>query len=182
MTEERAVPRIYVASLSDYNAGRLHGAWIDATQDADDIGEAVQAMLSASPEAGAEEWAIHDYEGFHGIRLGEWESFERVAELATLLEEYGAAFAAYYDNEGADYATAEGFEEAYAGEWSSLEDYAREQFDDCAPSQEARELADTWPFTCIDWEHAARERVLGGDIWSAETGAPSYGVYVFRNI
>ena len=30
-------PRIYVASLSDYNAGRLHGTWIHADDDPDDI-------------------------------------------------------------------------------------------------------------------------------------------------
>ena len=30
----RARPRIYVASLPDYNAGRPHGRWIDAAQDA----------------------------------------------------------------------------------------------------------------------------------------------------
>lgn len=30
-------PRIYVASLSDYNAGTLHGKWIDADQSAEDI-------------------------------------------------------------------------------------------------------------------------------------------------
>jgi hypothetical protein len=25
-------PRIYVASLADYNAGRLHGSWLDAAR------------------------------------------------------------------------------------------------------------------------------------------------------
>ena len=30
-------PRIYVASLSDYNAGRLHGVWIDAAEELDEI-------------------------------------------------------------------------------------------------------------------------------------------------
>ena len=25
-------PRVYVASLSDYNAGRLHGVWINAKE------------------------------------------------------------------------------------------------------------------------------------------------------
>lgn len=44
-------PRIYVASLSDYNAGRLHGEWIDATQELDDIWAEIHAMLAKSPEA-----------------------------------------------------------------------------------------------------------------------------------
>ena len=30
-------PRIYVACLAAYNAGRLHGRWIDANQSAEDI-------------------------------------------------------------------------------------------------------------------------------------------------
>lgn len=186
MTEERSqiAPRIYAASLSDYNAGRLHGAWIDCEGlDADDIGAAVREMLADSPEAGAEEWAIHDSEGFGGIEIGEYDSFETVAALASAISEHGGAYAAYYENVGgAEYASPEGFEEAYAGEWDSLEDYARELFDDCAPSQEARELIDSWPFTCIDWARAAHELEIGGDVWTAESGAPNYGVWVFRNV
>lgn len=42
--------RIYVACLASYNAGRLHGAWIDATQDADDIRrEIAEKVLRTSP-------------------------------------------------------------------------------------------------------------------------------------
>ena len=51
-------PRIYVACLAAYNNGRLHGAWIDATTP-DEIRTEVRAMLAASPEPDAEEWAIH---------------------------------------------------------------------------------------------------------------------------
>ena len=65
-------PRIYVACLASYNAGILHGEWIDAT-DADTIREAIQEMLKRSPTPGAEEWAIHDYEGFGPLRLSEFE-------------------------------------------------------------------------------------------------------------
>ena len=50
-------------------------------------------MLAASPEPGAEEWAIHDYEGFGEMRLSEWESFERVSAIAAGIAEHGAAFA-----------------------------------------------------------------------------------------
>ena len=31
------IPRIYVSCLAAYNSGYLHGMWIDATQDPDDI-------------------------------------------------------------------------------------------------------------------------------------------------
>ena len=38
-------PRVYVACLAAYNAGKLHGERIDANQDADAIHEEIQAML-----------------------------------------------------------------------------------------------------------------------------------------
>ncbi len=52
-TSERAVelaPRIYVASLSDYNAGRLHGAWLNAAQESADLHADIAAMLAQSRE------------------------------------------------------------------------------------------------------------------------------------
>ena len=47
--------RIYVACLASYNAGILHGEWIEATADADELKARVQAMLDRSPEPYAEE-------------------------------------------------------------------------------------------------------------------------------
>lgn len=41
-------PRIYVACLASYNAGELHGVWIDADQDPDDVWNEIRAMLRAS--------------------------------------------------------------------------------------------------------------------------------------
>ena len=74
-------PRIYVACLAAYNNGCLHGRWIDATTP-DEVMAEVCAMLAASPLPDAEEWAIHDYEGFEGAHLSEYESFETVCNLA----------------------------------------------------------------------------------------------------
>src|ERR1700722_12250921 len=76
--EPKHQPRIYVASLSDYNAGRLHGEWLDAAQDPEALLAGIGAMSSAEP--GAEEWAIHDYEEFCGVRLGEYASIESVGD------------------------------------------------------------------------------------------------------
>jgi antirestriction protein ArdA len=88
-----APPRIYVASLADYVGGHLHGVWLEVTGDADELEERVKRMLSASPLPGAEEWAIHDYEGFGPIYLHEHEPLERVAKLARGIAEHGPAFA-----------------------------------------------------------------------------------------
>lgn len=167
-------PRIYVASLSDYNAGRLHGRWIDADQSAEGIAKEVELMLSTSAEPGAEEYAIHDHDGFYGLSIGEYESLERVAEIASLIAEHGPAFAAYVTNEGAEYATAEGFEDAYAGEWGDVDEYASELIDEGALGEIPESLA---PY--IDVERFARDLVLGGDIWTAD--APGGRCWVFRS-
>jgi len=178
ITEQRLTPRIYVASLSDYNAGRLHGRWIDATQDREVILDEIQAMLAESREPVAEEVAIHDFDDFGDITLGEWEDLDRVHELATALVAHGEAFAAWYasGDVDADSSLAGQFEEAYVGEFDSLADYAEEL------ATEVGEVTDTqlavWPFTCIDWERAGRELEFGGDVWSAE--APLGRVWLFR--
>lgn len=45
------MPDIYVACLASYNAGMLHGEWIDAAQDAEDIErEIIEKVLLTSPE------------------------------------------------------------------------------------------------------------------------------------
>jgi antirestriction protein len=88
-------PRIYVACLASYNDGILHGAWIRADQPVDGIIADAQAMLDSSPVPFAEEWAIHDYEGFGALRLSEWESFIRVSNTALGIIEYGGAFSAW---------------------------------------------------------------------------------------
>ena len=168
--------QIYVACLSAYNNGRLHGKWIDADQDAEAIQAEVDAMLAHSPQPGAEEWAIHDYEGFEGIRLSESEPFERVSELAELLAEHGPAYAAYVAHVGADYAT--DFEDAYQGEWDSEEDFGADLYNSCYEA-----LPDGHPLAfyldaAIDaW---ASDLFTAGDYFSADTGNGT--VYVFRNV
>ena len=67
--------------MAAYNNGRLHGVWIDATGDVEEIQEQINKMLKASPEPDAEEYAIHDYEGFGGYGLGEYEGIESAHEI-----------------------------------------------------------------------------------------------------
>jgi antirestriction protein len=63
--------RIYLACLAAYNNGKLHGVWIDATNDIDDIQDQINEMLESSPEEDAEEWAIHDYESYGFYKVSE---------------------------------------------------------------------------------------------------------------
>ena len=161
-------PRIYVADLAAYNAGTLHGVWIDVS-DVDTLAEEVQAMLRESPCQGGE-WAIHDHEGFHGLEISEYESLETIAELGELLEEYGPAYAAYVDSVGAHYATPEGFQETYRGEWDSEEAYAEELFEELYAHEIPEHLQ-----CYIDYEAFARD-IFIESYFSAKSDK---GVYVF---
>jgi antirestriction protein len=149
-------PRIYVACLAAYNNGLLHGEWIDADQSADELHEIVQRMLAASPESGAEEWAIHDYEGFGSLRLGEYESLERVAAIAARIAEHGDAFSAWlsYD-ESQDATDMQSFEDAYRGEWDSLRAYA-EDYAESTGMYDAAEKSGS-PYVVVDLDMLTRD-------------------------
>jgi antirestriction protein len=168
MTTDTETPRIYVACLAAYNAGHLHGRWIDAV-DEDEIREEVQAMLAESPIPNAEEWAIHDYEGFP--HLDESEDFADVAELGAAIQEHGAAYVAYADYVGAKHATVQGFEEAYRGEWDSEKDYAENLFDELY----LHEVPDNLKHY-VDYEKFARELFIYD---CCSVGNPAGGIFVF---
>lgn len=178
-------PRIYVASLSDYNAGILHGVWIDVSDTtADEINEQVQAMLASSPEfkrfpqgGPAEEWAIHDYEGFYDLKLSEWESFERVATIGQAIAEHGGAIAAWLANDS--YNDAEGFEEHFQGEHSSFEAFVEEFVCEVGyDGLEGKFFEDH--FNIIDFKGIARDFRCSGDFWCADA-IDSHYVYVFSS-
>ena len=118
--------RIYVACLAAYNNGHLHGCWIEVT-DETSIWQAVRVMLAASPiEEDAEEWAIHDYEGFHGVEVGEYFRFSHVIALANYITEHGELGAELINYYGGNLEDAKTRFDSYAGEFDSLADYAEE--------------------------------------------------------
>ena len=97
-TPQRDDCRIYVACLAAYNNDILHGRWIDAASGEAHIWGETRAMLAASPIPNAEEWAIHDYEGFEGASLEEYSSFETVAALSEFIGEHGRLGAELYSH------------------------------------------------------------------------------------
>ena len=117
--------RIYVACLAAYNNGYLHGEWIDANQDVDSLFSDIKMMLAKSPIHGAEEWAIHDYEGFDGIHIDEYTSLDKISELSKFIEEHGDVGIAIYGycNDIDD--AVRYIEESYHGEFDSEEDFVR---------------------------------------------------------
>ncbi len=80
--------RIYIADLAAYNNGRLHGIWINACDELNDIKAQINKMLATSPEGFAEEYAIHDYEGLGGYALNEYEGIEAAHNIACFIAEY----------------------------------------------------------------------------------------------
>ena len=167
-------PAIYVASLSDYNSGILHGCWISCCYGADHIQDEVNAMLAASPHKAkygdpAEEWAIHDYSGFAGIELSEWEHFDHVCELAEALEEHGEAFAAYYSyNSSSDISD---FQDAFCGIYDSELDYAYELADQLIPHD-----APDFLTRYFDYEAFARD-LFCGEYHSVDVSGGSVAVF-----
>lgn len=155
--------RIYVADLAAYNAGKLHGVWIDATKDIDEIWEDVNAMLAMSPEPLAEEYAIHDHEGFEAYDLSEYEGLERASEIACFIEEHGKIAGELLNYFGGDLEEAKRMiEENYSGLWDSLEDYARDLTEQTSEIPEHLEHY-------IDYEKMGRDMELSGDILTFET-------------
>jgi len=156
-------PRIYVACLAAYNNGCLHGRWIEATTPDDIMGQ-VRAMLAASPLPGAEEWAIHDYEGFEGAHLSEYASFETVCNLADFIAEHGRLGALVHRHFGDDLEQAEASFDDYAGTYASRADFAEDLHRDTGT-----EIPAALEYY-IDWSALARDMELGGDIMVFETG------------
>ena len=152
-------PRIYVASLSDYNAGRLHGELVDAAQDAEAIHAGISAMLARSKEPIAEEWAIHDYENFGSLRLGEWESIEHISQIGQGIAEHGPAFAAWAAlTDQAEWdEKLEQFDDVFLGEWSSARDYADSMLHDLGIDLDEIGTDFIRPYLYIDLDAFARD-------------------------
>lgn len=156
-------PRIYVACLAAYNDGHLHGAWIDANQDAWAIYDDVKAILLASPIPNAEEFAIHDYEGFGDVRIEEYTGLDRVSEIAGFIAEHGEIGAALLSHFSGDLDEArEAMRDRYMGEFASLADYV----------QDLTEETTTVPHALryyIDYKAMARDAEINGDLFGVST-------------
>lgn len=193
-------PRIYVACLASYNNGRLYGEWLDVPDSVEELQDEIARILRGSPfpnvfvscdncassgvqgdspcpvcsgkgkVPSAEEWAIHDHEGFEGIEIGENPDLEKVVMHASMLDKHDGAWAAYVGNVGEHYATEDGFNDSYRGEYNSAEDYAEELISECYDLKNMGNLANY-----IDYESFARD--LGFDGYSFVPGGR--GVYVF---
>jgi antirestriction protein len=165
-----ATPSIYVACLAAYNNGKLHGTWIDATLEPDAIREAMQAMLKASPEPQAEEFAIHDYDNFHSLRLSEWEAIDDVHAYATFIAEHGKLGAELITYTGDIEHAMAMMSDGYAGCYESLADFAQELTEDTTTIPES--------LACyIDYERMADDMEGAGEILTSKTAHDEVHVF-----
>lgn len=163
-------PSIYVACLASYNNAILHGVWIDVTKSEDEIMEKIWEMLDNSTEPDAEEYAIHDYEGFGSINIHEYEAIANIVEYASFIKEHGElglALLCYYSID-----EAQTLLESYYGCYDSEVDFAEQLFDECY----AHQIPDS--LICyFDYEAFARDLFIN-DYCSVENDGQTH---VFSN-
>lgn len=167
---ENTNPKIYVACLAAYNNGILHGAWIDANQEAWAIYDGIRAMLDASPITDAEEWAIHDYEGFEGIELAEYAGIEGVAEKAAFIAEHGRLGAELFTYYGSLAEARQALEDRYQGQYECVADFMQESTEGCTAIPAPLQYH-------IDWQAMARDAELSGDLITIQTAHDQVHVF-----
>ena len=174
-------PRAWVGCLGCYNSGSLRGKWIDGCDAADLVAAGLAREITVGDytaprclSCGGDEFWVFDHENYAGLIRGECSPVDAQGHAATIeeIQRQGIdldAAAAFIEDRGEW--DADAFQDSYVGQYESLEEYAQE----LAGELYGKELEDArWPFSCIDWEHAARE--LSYDYAILGDG------YVFRQI
>ncbi|WP_273239836.1 antirestriction protein ArdA [Hyphomonas atlantica corrig.] len=109
------------------------------------------------------------YEGFEGATISEWESFERISEIAAFIAEHGelgGKLIAYFDSLE-DARTA--INDQYAGQYRSTADFVQEV------TEQSTEIPKSLQYY-IDWESMARDCEIN-DILTIETGFESFHIF-----
>ncbi len=147
------MPSIYVASLTDYTCGFLHGVWItlDAAE-LDEVHAQVNSMLKDAPAVRrrlshvAEEYAIHDYDGFGSYTVHEFTPLNQVVAIAAAIAEHGDAFAEFL-NDRADESVEESitnFTDRLRGVWPTDTDFAWADFEELSPDAFTQATSCDW--------------------------------------
>lgn len=139
--------RFYAADLAAYNNGILHGVWINASTDTDEMQDEINAMLRKSPcpnvtvedpETGkqvpsAEEWAMHDMEGLPAY-FGEYTGLGAIAEYMEFSEEHpeidNIDLCAIVSDYGSVSDAKAALEDNFCGIYDSFKAYAEETADE----------------------------------------------------
>lgn len=169
-------PRVWIGCLQCYNEGRLVGDWYDASA----AGDVTTSQLHGRPipsETHEELWCL-DVEGFPEAKeMGPTEAQHWGDLYETVGDTQWPAFCAWvrsgaYVEDGDGMPDQATFEEQYAGEWGSFDDYSYDFVHETAMLSDVPESIQQY------FDYAAFARDLQHD-YSVE-GAPGGGVYVFH--
>lgn len=172
------IPRAWIGCLACYNNARLVGEWFDA-ETADEVTLAEVHGSAARVRSGCEELWVMDHENIP-VRgeMSPHEAAEWGRVLASVPEHERAALHAWvtsgdYVAEGTgDLPSLSDFEERYAGQWDSFEDYARGLADEIGLLTDVPEEIARY----FDWRSWTRDLALDYTAEPAREG----GVFVFR--
>ncbi|MFL0797839.1 MAG: antirestriction protein ArdA [Cellvibrionaceae bacterium] len=164
-------PQIYIADLAAYSNGIFHGAWVDATRSINSIQEEIKSILNSSPMEMAEEYAIHDHEGFGGYTINEYDSLEHIYEIASFIAEhpdFGADLLTQLNGDTAE--ARQHTEDHYCGHYNSLVDFV----------EELTESTTTIPphlSLYIDYDKMAWDMEMNGDIFSISSAGGGQHIF-----
>lgn len=178
ITEKGEQPRVYIASLSDYNANQHIGRWFELAEytGKDDLLHAVTAMLAIHDShfplpfgQKREEWICLDAEHLPNKLVNESPDFNAIYNYLETIEdmddERKEAYELFIDN-GND---SETFDELYQGKYGDRpydDDYtAKEYAETTFWEQHSEKDIPASVRNYIDFGSMANDLVLGGDIW-----------------
>jgi len=172
--DQTETPRIWIACRALFDAGTLHGGWVE-TIDADAARRTIATILQSSPDPHAKEWMICDHQHFGGLQVSEDDSIEELCRLGVCIQRYGEPFIAYAKLVGQKDATADGFDDRFLGHYACKEDYGKDVFDEAFPPESLPDGLGG----CIDYTKFTRE-VFACDTYAVP--ASGGGVYVFSDV
>ncbi|MBN2526971.1 MAG: antirestriction protein ArdA [Deltaproteobacteria bacterium] len=173
MKHSPGTPSIYVACLASYNAGTLHGRWIECDRSASEIRDEIKKILKQSSQPYAEEWAIHDYRYFGSVRLSEYECLDDIAAFAEAYEEWGELFSELVNHCGGlsqlDRAKCL-LQDEYAGEGDSLADWAESFLEETGGLENVPQNLRSY----IDFDSYGNDMDISGDIFTLEVNGKTH--------
>jgi antirestriction protein len=153
-------PALYVGTYAKYNAGSITGKWLKLS-DYGDAEEFIAACKELHKDESDPELMFQDFECFPEELYGESMSTDEIAkiyEYVDIDEDDREMLKAYIDCVGGEFSedTLSEAQDAYQGQYNSDEDFAQSLAEDVGCIDQNV----NWPYTCIDWEQAAREVMM----------------------
>jgi len=109
--------------LSEYNAGRVLGGWVEVCGGIRTVTNQFRSGLLLEHD----EWIVLDYEGFGSFRVPECIDVSTLVAIGEGIAEHGPAFAAFLTiANGEPVGVAQRFEDSYLGHWDDPCAYAEE--------------------------------------------------------